>query len=783
MTIKKIETYAKFTPRPLDTSKAEKYRAYANVGKQLMNMADKFAQTKAAQRGKEEGLLAVKESRKETLLPDGTTEVTYTPVERKSMGYAASSFNQTVDKLSTSMRVSDATVNIAKFGQEFKDDPVSFINTSNAYIDGLIEQTDPSQQEFLRQKFNQMVVPKYLTIKQNFETKELASNLQDLGNAYTNATEGMLVAIANGENADVYYQNAVDTNAEIKRLNPAFNETLANKNLNVARYNGKVEHSVLSLTKKENGLELAYAELAKLEKGKVPKNQTPDSWGKHLASIKSDLDRIRLNEKQAEIKTENDNKLFLNNYAIAVENGYSTTAEEDAQADAMVAGTDDEVLLKEAREVRQFSLSSHNVRQGILDDISESDVTSARLRDKLEAQEIKIQQQLAKDPMSYAIKQGIVEELEFNVLSPKAEDILALKEQQQKAMLHYGMQMPMLTGSQIDTLKNYFNSDNISAQEQFDLARMYGPKSYLWTKFSEKNQKLIAQAGSHPNPDVSLDMFIGQHRINKSSVKIKGKDLTDAQTEFRKYVGGDTLPAEDYTQIFNSVKAVYASKVGNGADYDEDAFKEAMVAVFPVDEVRDHRTALPQNVSGEELERYFNNMSPQEYTKIMGDVDDEKMSDDLQFIRNNNVRIKAVGPDSYILTSESNTRTATIVDEQGRPKIFTINEDVIANTTFRNGRTLAEVKEEARQKRAKKQAEFAEMLQQGGYPIPVPYSSRAVRMPTDSLVDEILNTVSQEEMDEIDAQIAVQNAVGYLGLNISKSVQQQAIQQLIKGKK
>ena len=640
MTIKKIETYAKFTPRPLDTSKAEKYRAYANVGKQLMNMADQFAQTKAAQRGKEEGLLAVKESRKETLLPDGTTEVTYTPVERKTYGYAASSFNQTVDQLSTSMRVSDATINFAKFEQEFKDDPVSFINTSNAYIDGLIEQTDPSQQEVLRQKFNAMVVPSYLKIKENYETKELANNLSNLQSAVEVQVESGLNAIANGQPYQTQADELENLLTQIKTLNPDFDIQKARQNAANTFYNQTVEASVLNLTKNaDNDYTAAYEKLNQYQKGKVPKGQTPDKWQQHLKNIRSDLDNMRLTAVQTQKVADAEDVRRAEGITALLNNGIQPSAEDLAWGEGFYSAQKKSGEWADIRANSVFARLSQEQRTKQIKEAQEGGGILGKRQVAMKKVNDAINVAVRKDPMGFSFKQGTImaEDEPFNPLAPTPDSLAKRKNKRDYVQLHHGLQnVPILTNEEAQNfIKNF---DMLSVAEKTQLVYTYGQDSYIQTLLSNEGRGAIAHAFA--NPSITDAIFDGQEKLAEKAVVFDtGNGHPDAL--FNDMLDDGVLKTVGRANARMATNLVFASLLPQGttesATNNREIYERAFESVVGTTvKFRDQQTILPKPKGNEAP------LTSEEFEDIMDMMEYTDFFDDPQFEGNEPSQIEAM---------------------------------------------------------------------------------------------------------------------------------------------
>lgn len=379
-----------------------------------------------------------------------------------------------------------------------------------------------------------------------------------------------------------------------------------------------------------------------------------------------------------------------------------TANPEDVQkAITMSEGTDQAQNIRDAQEVSQYVVKSSVERQGLRDSAEKLGTEGAEVLQKMQAAEYKIQQALAKDPMGTAISQGVVDLSDFNPLVPTTESVELAKEQAAIASEHYGTQVPILTASQTTQLIEYFNSEDITAEEQASIARVYGADSGIWSQFSEQNAGVYAQGATHPNSTVSTGIFKGNNRLKQGIVSVKGSDKTDSLVKFYDYIGSDTVPDADAKDLYDASVAYYASTIGQGESYDSNTFKTAIKSVVgQVESVRGFKTLLTEGITEDQMDFYFDNMTMDQYLVAKGiDVtkDDtsvemySKLFNELELI-NGSGRIRAVKGNAYVIETPSGT---SLYDKNGKIIEFTIDADSISrmrDVTAKKQRAVAEAR-------------------------------------------------------------------------------------------
>lgn len=703
MAIKPITRYGTFTPTGVDQTEARRLQALAGLGTQVRELAVGVGKAKREQEAVGEAVQVAEEARQ---VDPVTGEVTYGEVEKRgAFKFGSAQFNQALDATVRSQREQDSRAKIAEFKETYKDDPSGFQSASEGYLKGLLESAPEEIRPTIRQDVSSRILTAQTTINTNFQTKqkETAINLHK-GNINDGVTEATRLARMGDADALAVEKQSVFASIDARALvDEDFDPVAAKQQFNNLVNEQTELHKINALFDEDP--ESAYAYLDDL-RGKIPEGVDPDSWDKFTNNAQTGLGKRENASKNKNKRKAQQDREYVD--GVVAQIGMGTADPEDVQkAIAMSEGTDQAKNIQDAQEVAQYSAQPTSERTKLRNKAEELGTEGAELLVKMEAQEYKIQQALVKDPMGLAIQQGVVDLGDFNPLNPTPESVALAKEQAAEASEHYGVQIPILTASQTTQLIEYFNSEDITAEQQAAIARVYGADSGIWSQFSEENAGVYAQGATHPDAIVSTGIFKGNNRLKQGIVSVKGTDKTDALDEFYDYIGSDTIPDADAKDLYEASVAYYASTVGQGADFDKDAFKSAVKAVTGnVETVRGFKTILPKDVSSDDLEKYFDNMSELEYRKIAGDKPDNQVKMDLELIRNAD-RIVAIKDGKYLVTHANGQ---SVFNANGMPLEFTVNAETISNNMLRTGKTLGQYEEELRERTAQRQAAKAESL-------------------------------------------------------------------------
>ena len=697
MAIKPITRYGKFTPTGVDRSAETRMRALAGLGEQAMKLAVGTAKRVREEEAPKEAVRAAEEARK---VDPETGEVTYAEVEeRGAFKYGSAQYNQALNATVRSQREQDSRARINNLKETYKDDPLGFQNEASSYLDGLLEGAPEEMRPTIRQDVSNRILTAQNTINNAYDVKQKKTAITEhKGNIDAGVTEATRLARMGELDAlSVETQSVYDSIDARALVDESYDPVAAKKAFNNLVNEQSELHKINAMF--DENPENAYAYVDDL-RGKIPEGVDPESWKKFTDSAQTELGKRETANKIKNKRQAQQDREYVD--GVVAQIGMGTANPEDVQkAITMSEGTDQAQNIRDAQEVSQYVVKSSVERQGLRDNAEELGTEGAEVLQKMQAAEYKIQQALAKDPMGTAISQGVVNLGDFNPLVPTPESVEIAKEQAAIASEHYGTQVPILTASQTTQLIEYFNGEDITAEEQASIARIYGADSGIWSQFSEQNAGVYAQGATHPNSTVSTGIFKGNNRLKQGIVSVKGADKTDSLVKFYDYIGSDTVPDADAKDLYDASVAYYASTIGQGESYDPNTFETAIKSVVgQVESVRGFKTLLTEGITEDQMDFHFDNMTMDQYLVAKGiDVtkDDtsvemySKLFNELELI-NGSGRIRAVKGNAYVIETPSGT---SLYDKNGKIIEFTIDADSISrmrDVTAKKQRAVAEAR-------------------------------------------------------------------------------------------
>ena len=195
----------------------------------------------------------------------------------------------------------------------------------------------------------------------------------------------------------------------------------------------------------------------------------------------------------------------------------------------------------------------------------------------------------------------------------------------------------------------------LTPEEQATLANAYGPQSFIWSKFSDKNAGVYAQGAANPNPETRQLIFDGQAKIDSKAIEFIQGAETEINLRLINYLGMDTVPDQDFIDFRAAALAVYASKAGQGKinlrDLNFELLDQSFAQVIgDVPTIREFKTILPFGINEDDFEDYFDNMTEEELQRISPvERTETEIENILDLINNDENRIKAISDNQYVI--------------------------------------------------------------------------------------------------------------------------------------
>ena len=634
----RIGYYGKFTPTSLDTSAADKMRALAGLGETVASTALAIGKPLAVRESAKQG---VKEAEKARSV-DEAGNITYAPVKERVFGYGADAANRAAAAKTAELKRNDEAVYrsnvsaqstqiLSTFATEYKDDPIMFQQAANNYISGTLNAIkDPVLAADMNDFLTRSAFSSQQRIQSAYEVKKTNENIVTLGNNIDSGIReaNRLARAGDAEGAATQLQIVNADQDSLAAISPKFSAQVTDSKRQVK--NGLYENKVtgeLDKIAESDGVSAAFSRLDELQ-GKVPKGYDPAEWDAFISSSQTNLGRTKSRVESAQAAATKEAQQKANNYVTSTKAGFPVDESETAAVMAGVAGTKFEEQVLQAQEIAKYSLSTASDRAKLRSAAESLGLDGIEILEAMQQQEDFINRAVEADAYGFAVRQGIVEEVEFDPLllqdDPNTPENEYLQNQanfqkriQQSAVLseQYGYAISPLSAPEARILTDILPS--LDRKQKIGLSGIFKNTPGVWGQIASKGAGSFAQLSALGNENVMNIAFDGQDRVATGLVKpIK---IDDFRKDFVD-VTGNVYGTDDSATVMQAAVDYYYGSVELGSDvYDSGKFEEAIQAVTGgIGKVRGVITQLPEGIDASDLEDYFNNMTQEQFEKAGG---------------------------------------------------------------------------------------------------------------------------------------------------------------------
>jgi hypothetical protein len=631
----RIGFYGKFTPTALDTSESDKMRALAGLGKSISDagttIGQRIAKPMIEAKRAEEGAQAAEEAFKagEEVKPIAAYKFGSSQYQAAAEQKTAE-LTRNAEKIYRSELSTESAQTMAGLSEQFKDDPVGFNDAAENYIKGTVSAiTDPVLAADINDKLTRNALAAGQNIQSAFEVKQTNKNIVKLGNNISSQIRqaNRLAREGRANEAASILENISDDQDSLADISPKFKAQLQDEKRKVKNglYENKISGELDAIADDpEQGISAAYAKLDKLQ-SKVPKGYDPAEWDAFIQTAQTDLGRTNSRVQSAAAAATKKAEQDATNYVASVSAGFVVSEEETATVMAGVAGTKYEDAVKQAQEIAQYSLATAEERAELRAGAEALGLDGIQMLEAMNTQEDFINRAVQADAYGFAVRQGIVEEVEFDPLllqddpdTPENEYLANQanfqKRIEQSAVLteQYGYAISPLSAPEARTLTNAL--PNLDRAQKIALADVFKAAPGIWGQIAGKGAGSYAQLSALGNKDVMNVAFNGQDKLAAGLVKpIK---IDDFRNDFIEATGNVYGP-EDSASTMQAALDYYYGSVETGSDvYDPSTFKDAIQAVTGgIRKVRGVLTQLPEGVEASDLEMYFDDMTAKDLSE------------------------------------------------------------------------------------------------------------------------------------------------------------------------
>ena len=612
MAQKPIGYYGEFRPTGVDTSAARRFEALAGLANQVGDIAFQIGAKKAEQVGAEKGEKAGREYAAKLAKPQpevGPPEEMAPPETKKgflaSMSIEAQAYNAAMKSAYLSQVSTDAKEQIERIAAQYPNDVQAFRKNAGKYGQGLIDGVGEEFQDDISATVNNYVA--------NAETRvfkdEIIKNRELAKESVNTRLDGLTREVEEvsrsgdrdqAETSLLEFETLLNSQVSID----AIDLDVAEEQKRIAR--NKLESGLLKAElqpdiESANHTE-AYKKLRDFDR---PASFTPGEWELFKANAATEIGRDQSTYNASKKVADQNAQKALQNFNAAISLGYDIPPEEISKIEQQVAGTPLEKEFESTQRLAQFSLMPSSQRQKVLSEANTGILENASEHQKLLVTEQNIQKELAKDPLAFGQRQGIVNLNTFDPFSP--ESLTSRLSQAEIASTHYGIPVAPITDTEAQALSDQITKMTVT--EKIALAETLQQAPEIWGSIAGKNQAVFSQAGAIGDRNIMQRVFEGQEAIALKTVQ--SPSARDYLSPFEDYVG-DVYGLEDKAATRDAALAYYAATQTPGLDFDKDLFIDSIEAVTGgIAKVNGFKTQLPRGIDDNQFNEFIDAIDQQ----------------------------------------------------------------------------------------------------------------------------------------------------------------------------
>ena len=675
MAQKRIEYYGKFTPTGVDTSQAKRLQALSGLAESVSDIAfevgGRIQKRKAIEDASTEALKAAEEGRspeiKEGLL--------------SAISIYDQAFNQTVETAYMNEVTSDIRSAVDRFNVEADGDFEQFATNANQYFQGLSQNVDERFQPALKSIYDEA-----------FERNGV--RVADLGRKRARANA---VAI----NTSSIDQKILQISTEAQEGSVSFAEQLATEVLTTARAledagdvkagyydgvkrdieqtlaTGGVMREVRQLMD-DGDFGAAYGKIASAERPGQFESSEWDAWKGATAQMVTRQKSIFDASNKAAMDALGEQ---VDSYATAVSLGVKVDPGQLKELATAVVGTEYEDDFQRVEEVGSFALLSASQRAAILTEADTIALEDAEMYELLTKTQNNINIQLNRDPLAFAIKQGVVSDAPLDMNDPQSwlDRVQAAK----TASVHYGRDISPMTDAEADAFSDSLEA--MTVQEKIGMAQSLNQDPAVWPTIAKAGDPLFAMIGATNDATVQKTALKGQEMVAQDQAKLPTfKDYVGVADDYLGPVG-EVYQAENRGLIIQAALNHYAKNNPDPSVFDKGEFENSLSAITGgIGTLNKGKYQLPRGVTEKQFELMIDNVN-EEWLDSYGGIAGLTPNQALKQIRNARVISVPNNKNEYNFVIGEGV---LLVNRNGNAFTFSYDQSVAARLTPTSVREL-----------------------------------------------------------------------------------------------
>lgn len=664
MAQKRIEYYGRFTPTGVDTSQAKRLQALSGLAEQVGDIAfevgGRIQKSKAIEDASAEALAAAEEGRspeiKEGLL--------------SAISIYDQSFNQTVENAYINEVTSDIRSAVDRMNVESDGDFEQFSQNANKYFQGLSQNVDERFQPMLQSVYDEAFERNGVRVAELGRKRartvavDTTSNNIDtkLGQINTESQEGNVAYAEQLLIEAVTSAQALEDAGDKKAGYADSVRKSGEKSLATSAIMREVRQSMDA-----NDFGTAYGLIAGAERPEQFETSEWDAWKAATAQTVSRQKSIF----DASTKAADDAlKEQVGQAATAVSLGIQVDPGEMKELATAVAGTEYEDEFQLVEEAGSFALMSASQRSAVLTQVEAVGLDEVERAEILIKTQSGINTQLNKDPMSFAIKQGIVSDAPLDMSNPQSW--IDRVNEAKKASIHYGRDIPAMTDAEADAFSD--SLEEMTVAEKMSMAQSLNEDPAVWNTINKVGDPMFAMIGATNEMTVQKTALKGQEMVAQGQAKLPS---------FQNYIGiaddylgqaGEVYQAENRGLVIQAALNHYAKSNPDPSVFDGGAFEDSLAAITGgIGTFNKGKYQLPRDVTEDQFEKMLDRVN-EDWLEAYGGIGMMTVDQAIKQVKNARVVSVPNNKSEYNLVTGDGV---LMVNKNGNAFTFKYDESVV----------------------------------------------------------------------------------------------------------
>ena len=664
MAQKRIDYYGRFTPTGVDTSQAKRLQALSGLAEQVGDIAfevgGRIQKRKAIEDASAEALAAAKEGRspeiKEGLL--------------SAISIYDQSFNQTVENAYINEVTSDIRSAVDRFNVESDGDFEQFYENANKYFQGLSQNVDERFQPMLRSVYDEAFERNGVRVAELGRKRARAVAVDTTTNNIDNkllqiSTEAQEGTVAHAEQLGIEAVASARALEDAGDVKAGYTDSIT-KSVEQSLATGAIMREVRQ-SMDANDFGTAYGLIAG---AKRPEQFETSEWDAWKAATAQTVSRQKSIFDASTKAADEALKEQVSQAATAVSLGLKVDPGEMKELASAVAGTEYEDDFQLVEELGSFALMSASQRSAILTQAETISLDDAEKYDALIKTQNNINIQLNKDPLAFAIKQGVVSDAPLDMTNPQSwlDRVSAAK----TASIHYGRDVSPMTDAEADAFSD--SLEEMTVAEKMSMAQSLNEDPAVWNTINKVGDPLFAMIGATNEMTVQKTALKGQEMVAQGQAKLPS---------FQNYIGiaddylgqaGEVYQAENRGLVIQAALNHYAKSNPDPSVFDGGAFEDSLAAITGgIGTFNKGKYQLPRDVTEDQFEKMLDRVN-EDWLEAYGGIGMMTVDQAIKQVKNARVVSVPNNKSEYNLVTGDGV---LMVNKNGNAFTFKYDESVV----------------------------------------------------------------------------------------------------------